>query len=123
MAIENALKDHTIAQSNADTPGWDDLLVSLDHRAPALPAEAYRRKILAAENIIESLLNGMAVTGDMQWKASVHPDWPIDSVTVHTLGVLQLNLSELVAGLRVIERNARDAWHAIELADARGELA
>lgn len=114
-------KQSVTTATNADIPGWNDVLTHAADYGSTASNEHLRRIEKGASNIMEAVLHGMAVVGEIQWKMADHPDWPMESNEVREIGVLQAHLAELVTYLRTIEHNARYHLHEMELANARTE--
>lgn len=111
----------TSSARDVDIAGWDDVLTTEADYGSTASKERLKRIKGGAGNIMEAVLHGMAVVGEIQWKMADHPDWPMESNEVREIGVLQAHLAELVTYLRTIEHNARYHLHEMEMANARTE--
>lgn len=111
-------KQSVTTATNADIPGWNDVLTHAADYGCTATREHLRRIEKGASNIMEAVLHGMAVVGEIQWKMADHPDWPMEANEVREIGVLQAHLAELVTYLRTIEHNAGYHLHEMELANA-----
>ena len=108
-ALSQSMKDNSIA------PGWPEVLTSATNYGNRLSGSELDKIAHAADNIIDSVLAGLSAIGDIQWRAAANKDWGVDNQTVHSLGALQMTLADLVTELRVIEANATEGMHRLEL--------